>query len=112
MISAEVLEALMLICFGWAWPVAIAKTLKVRKVHGKSIVFLFLILLGYLSGIAGKVIRAQGGMPNWVTALYLLNAVMVTTEIVLYFRFRRPDDVAGVTIEPEPPVAEVIEDQP
>ena len=111
MLAAEVFEALMLICFGWAWPVAIAKTLKVRKVHGKSVVFLFLVLLGYMSGIAAKVITAHGGMPDWVTILYVANALMVTTEITLYFRFRQPDDMVGVTIEPEPPGAEVVEDE-
>ena len=112
MISAEVLEALMLVCFGWAWPAAIVKTLKVRRVHGKSVIFLFLILLGYLSGIAAKILRAEGGMPNWVTLLYLLNAMMVTTDIVLYFRFRRPPGAAAVAIEPGPPASEVPEDRP
>lgn len=110
MIPAQVFEAVMLVCFGCCWPVAIIKTLKVRSVHGKSVLFLWLILIGYLSGIAMKLIQSGGGMPDWVTALYALNAAMVTVEIVLYFRFRGPAGTAGLTIEPEPPAVEVSRD--
>ena len=108
--TAEVFEALMLICFGASWPVAIAKTLRVRKVHGKSVVFLFMVHLGYLCGISAKFLRAGGGLPNWVTLLYGLNAVMVAVEIVLYFRFREPQSAAGLNLEVDAPAAEVTRD--
>jgi hypothetical protein len=109
---AQIFEAVMLVCFGWAWPVALAKTLRVRKVHGQSVVFLCFVLVGYLSGIVAKILIAAhaGTWPSWVTILYALNAVMVGCAIVLYFRFHEADDKPGVTIEPEPPAAEVIED--
>lgn len=104
---AEVFEAVMLVCFGCSWPVLIAKTLRVRKVHGQSPVFLLLVLIGYLSGIAAKLILAGGGVPSWVTLLYAFNAINVAVAIVLYFRFHQPEAEGGVTIEPEPPAAEV-----
>jgi Fe2+ transport system protein B len=104
---AQVFESLMLICFGCSWPAAIARTLKVRQVRGKSVLFLWLILAGYAAGIVAKFIKAQGGAPDWVTALYALNAAMVVTEIVLYYRFRGPPQGAAVTLEGEPPGTEV-----
>lgn len=80
----SLLEALMLVCFGAAWPVAIAKTLRVRRVEGKSIGFLWLVLLGYAAGMLFKIT----GQFNWVFYLYLTNFLMVGTEIALYYRFR------------------------
>ena len=107
---AEFFEAVMMICFGWAWPVAIFKTLKIRKVHGQSVVFLFLVLSGYLSGLAAKFVRAGGGLPPWATVLYVINALMVAFAIVLYFRFHQEDNVPALTIKPESPSAEVVEE--
>jgi hypothetical protein len=82
----------MLLCFGVSWPVAILKTWRTRRVDGKSLVFLVLILVGYLAGISAKLLLAAslGERPQWVTWLYALNAVMVSVEIGLYMRFWRP----------------------
>ena len=104
MAISQFFEAGMLVCFGCSWPVAIAKTLRVRKVHGKSVIFLFFILAGYLSGVAAKLM----GTTDWVVTLYAFNALMVATDIVLYFRFREPPDRPGLDIELESPGAEVI----
>ena len=107
--AARIFEAGMLICFGVAWPVAIAKTVRVRKVHGKSIGFLFLVFAGYVCGITTKFIRAEGTWPDWVTLLYALNAIMVTIEIALCFRYRQPAEVPALDLELEPPGAEMTE---
>jgi hypothetical protein len=87
---AQLFEAVMLICFGVSWPVAIYKTLRTRHVHGKSLLFLVLIFIGYLAGIAAKFITAAqaGTWPTWVTWLYAFNALMVAIEIRLYHKFR------------------------
>ena len=85
---AQVLEAGMLVCFGIAWPVDIYKTLKVRHTTGKSARFMGLVLLGYLCGIAGKLFRADGGLPESVTWLYVLNAVLVGIDIALCLHYR------------------------
>ena len=76
-------EALMLVCFGVSWPVSIAKTLRTGIVHGKSPLFMAIVCLGYLSGIAHKVLVAN----DWVTVLYVFNLVMVATDLALYFRY-------------------------
>ena len=90
MILAELFEAGMLVCFGVAWPVDIVRTLRVRRVEGKSIGFMALILLGYLSGMTAKIVRAWGAWPELVTALYAVNAAMVAADIAVTLYFRRP----------------------
>jgi len=109
MYVVEILEAAMLVAFGVSWPVAIAKTLKVRKVHGKSLGFLILVFSGYLCGIAAKLLQAWlgGHLPSWVTMLYTLNALLVGTEIVLYYRFREPPETPALDLEPESPGTEM-----
>jgi hypothetical protein len=108
--SAQFFEGLMLVLFGVSWPVAIAKTLKVRKVHGKSVIFLYCVAAGYVSGVVAKFIKAQGGWPDAVTALYALNAMMVCVEIVLYYCFRQPPDQPAADLQPESPGAELTQD--
>src|SRR5450756_2332444 len=45
----SVFEAGMLICFGAAWPTNIAKSLKSRTAKGKSLPFLIIVMVGYVS---------------------------------------------------------------
>ena len=76
-------EALMLICFGLSWPVSIAKSLRTRHVSGKSPMFMVIVCTGYASGIVHKVLYSF----DWITALYMLNLLMVAVDLMLYFRF-------------------------
>ncbi len=78
-------EAGMIICFGVSWPVAIRKTLKTKSVHGKSRMFLFLVLGGYGLGILHKIFFSL----DFVLLLYLFNFTMVLIEIGLCFRYRK-----------------------
>jgi hypothetical protein len=87
---AQLCEAGMLICFGCSWPAAILKTLRVKRVEGKSIHFLFLVFIGYLYGIAFRILTvAATGEFKPVLILYFVLALLVSTEIVLYFRYRK-----------------------
>ncbi len=85
---AQILEAAMIICFGISWPVNIAKSLKSKTAKGKSIVFLFFILIGYLCAIAGKIISDK---INWVFWFYVVNTLMVSLDIIIYFNNRKRD---------------------
>lgn len=76
-------EIIMLICFGLSWPISIAKTLKTRNVEGKSVIFLYIIITGYLAGIIHKILNNF----NWVTYLYALNACMVACDAYLWHKF-------------------------
>ena len=79
---AEVLEAIMLVCFGASWPVSVIKSWKARSNKGKSLLFLLLIDSGYVFGIIGKIFFR----PSWVIVVYCFNIIFVTCDIVLYFR--------------------------
>ncbi len=80
---AEILEATMIILFGCSWPNNIIKSLKSKTTAGKSLIFLILIDLGYVCGIASKLI--SGNFKWWVLAIYILNFIMVTFDMILYF---------------------------
>jgi hypothetical protein len=86
---AQTLEAGMLLCFGIAWPVDILKTLRTRQAAGKSIGFMLIVLVGYVSGMAAKFYRVGTGEPlEHVTWLYAVNAVLVAVDILVYLHFR------------------------
>lgn len=90
---SQIFDAIMMICFGAAWPVAIMKTLRTKRVTGKSLFFLFFVFIGYSAGIVYKFLEA--GRPDTtispVVFLYILNLSMVTVEILLWFRYRHHD---------------------
>jgi len=78
-------EIIMLICFGAAWPVSIYKSYTSKKVEGKSVAFLFIIVVGYIAGIIHKLLYS----PDAVIYLYILNSLMVSIDIALYYRNKR-----------------------
>jgi hypothetical protein len=78
-------EALMLICFGTAWPASLYKSYTSRTAAGKSLAFLYIVLLGYAAGMAHKIIEGV----DYVLLLYFLDALMVVIDIGLYYRNRR-----------------------
>jgi hypothetical protein len=85
---AQILEVMMVLSFGAAWPANILKSLKAKTTEGKSLAFLLIVEFGYICGIASKFIT---GSVNYVVFFYILNFVMVFTDIVIYMRNRRLD---------------------
>lgn len=87
---SQVLEGAMLVCFGISWPCSILKMVRTRQTAGKSTAFIILVLCGYLAGLSAKLVRAaQGGvMPEAISVLYALNALLVATDLVLFLRYR------------------------
>ena len=75
----------MLICFGISWPFSIWKSWKTREVGSKSLVFLAFVLVGYIAGIVHKILFSL----DIVLAVYILNTLMVTADMLLYWRNRR-----------------------
>lgn len=80
----SIFEALMMICFGFAWPFSIVRSFKSKSTKGKSIIFLFVVVAGYIFGIIHKLLYSL----DFVIYLYGLNAIMVSLDIALYFRNR------------------------
>lgn len=85
---SELFEALMIICFGISWPIAIIKSLKSKTAKGKSILFILFILSGYGLGIISKLIS---GTITYVFIFYVLNFVMVAFDASLYYRNSKLD---------------------
>lgn len=89
--SAQILEGIMLVCFGASWPIDILHTLRIRRASGKSLLFMGLIILGYLTGIASKFCRGSVSSEpiETVTWLYALNAVLVAVDLVISGYYQR-----------------------
>lgn len=78
----SIFEMLMLLCFGAAWPFSIYRSYKSKSVAGKSPYFLVILIFGYIFGILNKILYNL----DFVIYLYCLNLIMVTTDLVLYFK--------------------------
>ena len=92
--AAEILEIMMIVCFGFSWPMIVVKSYRARTTKGKSLGFLMMIIIGYICGIASKII---GGSYKWyVMFFYVLNLCMVLTDLGMYVRNYRLDKQAGI----------------
>lgn len=85
-------EAAMIILFGLSWPASVLKSWRSRTTKGKSLLFEILIFLGYVCGIAGKVITHN---VTYVLVFYIINLVMVGFDLGLYVRNSRLDRLAA-----------------
>ncbi|MBQ8186734.1 MAG: hypothetical protein IJX93_10885 [Clostridia bacterium] len=87
---SELLEAMMLICFGMSWPINVCRSWKARTARGMSLTFILLIITGYVAGITAKLLSGNTGM---VLAVYILNLAVVSLNLAVYFRNRHLDSV-------------------
>ncbi len=85
---AHIFETAMLISFGISWPTSIIKSYTCRTAKGKSPIFLLFVLIGYIFGVVAKF---MGGDVTYVVIFYILNFLMVSIDLCLYFRNRRID---------------------
>lgn len=74
----------MMLCFGFAWPFSIYKSWHSRSTKGKSVVFLYVVLAGYIAGIMHKILYNF----NPVIVFYIINFLLVSADIVIYHRNR------------------------
>ena len=86
---SELLEIGMVVCFGISWPMSVIKSYRARTAKGKSLFFLIMIFVGYICGIAAKLLAPT--FKWYVLFFYVLNLIMVGTDLLLYFRNRRLD---------------------
>lgn len=78
----QIFEVLMLVCFGLSWPISVYKSIRSRSTKGKSVVFIVAIIIGYISGIVGKIVNHQ---LSYVVVLYCVNLIVVSIDLALYF---------------------------
>ena len=100
---SEILEIIMIVSFGASWPLNVIKSYKARTTKGKSLAFLLLIVFGYIAGIASKFANeaymASFAEKWYVLFFYVLNLIMVTTDLCLYYRNHLLDKKAVETKE-------------
>ena len=83
----SIVEALMMLGFGIAWPFNIYRSVKTKTAAGKSFLFMITIELAYICGMIHKVLYSF----DLVFWLYVLNFLMVLVDIILMIRNSRID---------------------
>ena len=79
----SILETVMLVCFGFSWPLNVMKAYRAKTAKGTSLPFILLIITGYIAGISAKLISGQ---INYVLIAYILNLAIVSLNVIVYFR--------------------------
>jgi len=85
---SEILETLMLVCFGISWPLTVYKSYKTGTAKGMSKPFILLIICGYIAGITAKIINDK---INYVLVAYIINLMIVSVDLAVYYRNRHLD---------------------
>ena len=89
----EILETIMLICFGLSWPISVVKAYKARTTKGQSLPFILLIIIGYIAGIAAKIMTKEF---NYVLIVYIFNLEIVLFNVAVYIRNYRLDKINNI----------------
>jgi len=79
---SEILETLMLICFGLSWPISVVRNIRAKTAKSTSLGFILLIMLGYIAGISAKLTTHNY---SYVLAVYIINLAAVTANLIVYF---------------------------
>lgn len=77
---SEILEVIMLACFGLSWPISLVKNFRAKSAKSTSLAFMCLILFGYLAGISAKAMTVG---TNYVFFVYLFNIAMVIANLAV-----------------------------
>lgn len=95
-VFTDLLEALVIFCFGLSWPISIRKSLVSRTAQGKSLFFEVFLLIGYAFGILRKILQVSmlgcSGVIFYLSFFfYVLNFIEISIDVLLYFRNVRLD---------------------
>ncbi len=90
---SSILETIMLVCFGLSWPINLMKAYKAGTAKGTSLPFILLIITGYIAGISAKLVSGQ---INYVLIAYIINLVVVSLNLCVYFRNSALDKKANI----------------
>ncbi len=84
----SIFETIMLVCFGFSWPMNLIKAYNAKTAKGTSLPFILLIITGYIAGISAKIVSGQ---INYVIVAYILNLAIVLMNLAVYFRNSKLD---------------------
>ena len=88
----DLMEAVMILCFGLSWPISIRKSWVSRTAKGKSLFFECFIWIGYVFGIARKFM--QLGM----SILYSLAGGILSFLVMLLLKRIKGFSMIGISI--------------
>lgn len=91
---AELLETIMLICFGVSWPLSVYKNIKLKTAKSMSLGFIIMITLGYIAGINAKICSNNY---SYVLVAYIINLIFVSSNIVVYIINKQHDKKGSVS---------------
>ena len=77
--AVQLCEIGMLVAFGISWPFNILKSWRSRTAKGKSVIFEYLVVFGYLIGLLGKYISwRRTGVLAWSVWFYIFCSITAT----------------------------------
>lgn len=85
---SALLETVMLVCFGFSWPISVVGNYRSRTAKGMNPSFIVLIMTGYIAGITAKIVS---GNFTFVLFAYILNLILVSANLLIFFRNSRLD---------------------
>lgn len=91
--TTELLEMIMLVCFGISWPVSLVRNVRAKTAKSMSLGFILLIIVGYIAGISAKIMAHNY---SFVLAVYAFNLIAVSLNLVVYFVNRHYDHAAAL----------------
>ena len=80
---SAIFETVMLVCFGFSWPLNVLKAYRARTAKGMSLPFILLIIAGHVAGISAKLLTHQ---LNYVLIAYFLNLAIVLLNVLVFVR--------------------------
>ena len=84
---SELLEIIMLLCFGASWPINAVKAYRARTTKGTSLLFLLLIFVGYIAGILSKLTNRSymdSISTKWyVLMFYVINLISLIINLAI-----------------------------
>ncbi len=83
---SEILECMMLLCFGFSWPLNVYRNYRSCSTKGMSLIFILLIIVGYVAGITAKIITRNF---SYVLIVYFFNLAVVSLNVFIYFRNKK-----------------------
>jgi len=92
-----IFEALMLVCFATSWPFSLVKAYRARTNRSSSLLFMGIVFIGYMFGIANKLVNDD---ITYVLAFYILDSGLVATGLLIYLRNSRLEKNASCANRP------------
>ena len=87
-----IFEALMLVCFAASWPFNLLKAYRARTNVGTSLIFMLVIIAGYLCGLINKFVSDD---ISYVVFFYVFDLLLVFIGVLIYARNKILDDYSN-----------------